>query len=204
MDGFKVCKLCQTEMPIEQFSKKKGNLQPNCKKCSNERARDYRQKYVLKNDTRGFSVKWQLTEKKCPACKLIKKRHEFAICKHNQDGCSSYCRECASEWQKFKRGKRNRWKIAGYVAKHRGLSFTLTEQEYNDLIAPDACHYCDEALPKTGGLDRIDNARGYEPGNVVPCCLPCNRIRGDNFTHEEMMELAPSIREIRSRRRTVA
>jgi hypothetical protein len=27
------------------------------------------------------------------------------------------------------------------------------------------------------GIDRIDNARGYERDNIVPCCKFCNRAK---------------------------
>jgi hypothetical protein len=27
------------------------------------------------------------------------------------------------------------------------------------------------------GLDRIDNTKGYEPGNVVTCCFICNNAK---------------------------
>lgn len=28
-----------------------------------------------------------------------------------------------------------------------------------------------------GGIDRVDNARGYEVGNIVPCCEECNMAK---------------------------
>ena len=36
------------------------------------------------------------------------------------------------------------------------------------------------------GLDRVDNARGHMKDNVVPCCWPCNNIKG-NSTREEFI-----------------
>jgi len=60
-----------------------------------------------------------------------------------------------------------------------------------------SCHYCgavpnnfsksyttpasDPQLEKGAfysGLDRLDNSKGYEPGNVVSCCKPCNWAKG--------------------------
>lgn len=57
-------------------------------------------------------------------------------------------------------------------AKKKGLPFTLTKQDAAPFVgAP--CHYCGD--PQKGlHLDRVDNARGYEPDNVVPCCPRCN------------------------------
>ena len=56
-------------------------------------------------------------------------------------------------------------------ASARRISWTLTLDQYVALQAAGACTYCGGALPTNGsGLDRIDNHRGYEVGNVVPSC----------------------------------
>jgi len=39
------------------------------------------------------------------------------------------------------------------------------------------CYYCGGKI-ETIGLDRIDNQRGYFLDNVVPCCYPCNSMKG--------------------------
>lgn len=71
-------------------------------------------------------------------------------------------------------------------AASRGLTCTLTRDDVEKLVAMD-CHYCGAppanrrssgplAAPKckVNGIDRVDNARGYEPDNVAPCCPTCN------------------------------
>lgn len=81
--------------------------------------------------------------------------------------------------------------LAGYRrnAARRDVPCTLTDEEMTALFqAP--CHYCGCA-PSTltthpqaygayrhNGIDRIDNARGYEAGNVVTACMECNFKRG--------------------------
>ena len=71
------------------------------------------------------------------------------------------------------------------------------------------CFYCgiDEAsyvslrIPTPGGiglrlgLDRIDSAAPYVAGNVVICCLVCNRIKSSTFTHDEMLAIGRAINE---------
>lgn len=52
------------------------------------------------------------------------------------------------------------------------------------------------------GLDRLDNAKGYEPGNVVSCCSECNIARSDNFTPEEMKVIGMAIRKVKMARVT--
>jgi hypothetical protein len=54
------------------------------------------------------------------------------------------------------------------------------------------------------GLDRLDNARGYDADNVVSCCTTCNVVRGNRFTPDEMMLLGRTIRKIRMARLSVA
>jgi len=74
-------------------------------------------------------------------------------------------------------------------AKRRGLSFEIEFEDFLRLIHQ-PCHYCGDEhsnlsapIKRMGrlkgqkykplaynGLDRVDNSRGYEPSNVVPCC----------------------------------
>lgn len=89
-------------------------------------------------------------------------------------------------------------------AASRGLPWSLTEEAFS-LLRRQPCLYCGFPIPKQGaGLDRIDNSRGYEPGNVVPCCTDCNITRGDHFSHAEMLELGPHVRAIKLRRAKAA
>lgn len=71
-------------------------------------------------------------------------------------------------------------------ARYRKLSFNLSNDEL-DILFQGNCHYCgcapyQESKPHLythgayiyNGIDRMDNNRGYEPGNVVSCCGICN------------------------------
>ncbi len=62
--------------------------------------------------------------------------------------------------------------------------------EFKDL-STSSCHYCG-AKPNreikyrygdkkiiVNGIDRVDNSRGYETGNVVTCCSICNIAKHD-------------------------
>ena len=74
-------------------------------------------------------------------------------------------------------------------AKIRGYDFRFTKEEFKKLVNQ-SCFYCgSEPSNKASkhpykdgefvynGIDRIDNSRGYEIGNVVPCCFICNRAK---------------------------
>lgn len=72
---------------------------------------------------------------------------------------------------------------------------------YEELVRDGACHYCLGPLSPTGhGLDRINNSLSHSAFNVVPCCKSCNQKKSYDTTYDEMMLLAPALREIRKRR----
>jgi hypothetical protein len=80
-----------------------------------------------------------------------------------------------------------RFSCAKASAKQRKVAFSLTEEQYYELIIQ-KCHYCERPLSKSGiGLDRINNDKsiGYAIDNVLPCCPECNSIRSNILTVQE-------------------
>lgn len=63
-------------------------------------------------------------------------------------------------------------------SKANGLKFTLCIEDFSTFWQAD-CNYCGGAIA-TIGLDRVDSTKGYEIGNVVPCCKMCNTIKLDH------------------------
>ena len=71
-------------------------------------------------------------------------------------------------------------------AKLRGYHFTMGFDEFIRIIQQD-CYYCGEKSNQVNkvkrsefvytGLDRVMNSRGYDTGNVKPCCKKCNRAK---------------------------
>jgi hypothetical protein len=62
------------------------------------------------------------------------------------------------------------WYVARTRSRQKGIEFTISEQ---DLIVPEFCPILDIPLTKGDGylpnsmsLDRVDNTKGYIPGNV--------------------------------------
>src|SRR5579862_2777204 len=80
-----------------------------------------------------------------------------------------------------------RWRLRVYRqgARKRGLSFSLTEQDFFELWNR-TCFYCGDHVEGIG-LDRVDNSKGYTRENVVVCCTPCNMLKKasplDSFLH---------------------
>ncbi len=82
--------------------------------------------------------------------------------------------------------------ILGYKrhAARRGLPWALDREYVRNLISKPCC-YCGASASNTkitkntavpfryNGIDRIDNAVGYEEKNVVSCCFICNRAKRD-------------------------
>lgn len=127
----------------------------------------------------------------CAACGELKTAKEFYKRGGPDVGARSVCIACY--WKKqsarncqWRHAPHGRFLVARKTAKMRGRSWTISEEEFTRLsLAP--CHYCHRVHFETGtGLDRIDNSRGYEEGNVLPCCGTCNRIRCHLLTVEEM------------------
>lgn len=86
------------------------------------------------------------------------------------------------------------------AAKKRKMSFSLSRDVFRQLTSS-PCDYCG-ALPSQcttqksdkyrgkyiySGLDRVDNSRGYDEDNVVPCCAQCNYAKCEK-SREEFLE----------------
>jgi hypothetical protein len=88
-------------------------------------------------------------------------------------------------------------------ARKRGREWGLTDEQAVAIMRRN-CFYCGAAPSNIScppicngdfvysGLDRVDNAKGYTPDNVVPCCKFCNYAKG-NRTLAEFLEWAKSL-----------
>ncbi len=73
-------------------------------------------------------------------------------------------------------------------AKLRGHLFDMSKEDFK-VITSQNCYYCDSPPSNKilrrrskenytySGLDRVDNALGYQLDNVVPCCITCNEMK---------------------------
>ena len=69
-------------------------------------------------------------------------------------------------------------------AKKRGIHFGLTKTHFEELIMM-PCFYCSyQKQGEVNGIDRLDNQKGYIENNVVPCCEPCNLMKGSQHPQE--------------------
>ncbi len=163
----KQCKKCMEFKPFEAFSKqnrKKEGLQLYCKLCYRENLKKWR------SDNPIQAAKWAREDRlKNP------ERAKVRDLRHN-----------------LKLG--TRWGQLKFAAKKRGLEVLLTKEQYIQLTEY-PCYYCGGPLPlQGGGVDRIDNVKGYTLGNVVPCCTICNRVKWE-FKIEELIEHVDRMKE---------
>lgn len=205
------CTKCGEVKYIEDFVKLGGNRTKVCNSCLNEFSENNYNKRLNKGILSDDS------KKVCYRCKDEKNILEFSYLKH-VGRYSSYCKTCdqlkgkiyragLSEEKKEKSKLRN----AGYKikdnSKHlfnaynkfdflKGLETNLT-LEYLRASLKELCIYCN--YPSTG-LDRKDNTKGHTQENCVPCCRECNTTRMDNYTHEEMLILGKTIKQIKDNR----
>jgi hypothetical protein len=129
------------------------------------------------------------THKVCRKCGEQLILEAFGRDRSNADGRAHWCRDCSNAYarERHRRLADAGWRRApdlatryGVVkanAAQRGLAFSLTRQQFAAFWAQ-PCHYCGTAIVHVS-LDRVDNARGYEPDNVVPCCWHCNHWKSN-------------------------
>jgi len=84
---------------------------------------------------------------------------------------------------------RKRWgRLVKYSAK-KNILLTLTFDQYREIIGT-PCNYCGTNNVGTGyGIDKKIPELGYTEDNSVSCCPPCNQIKGNVLTPEQMHRL---------------
>ncbi|NBO23189.1 hypothetical protein EBU94_07630 [bacterium] len=79
----------------------------------------------------------------------------------------------------------------------RHTSSVITYELFKEHIFKD-CYYCSTPPSNTAkqnyrsltynGIDRVDNSKGYQDDNIVPCCGECNwiknRLNKDQFLNK--------------------
>lgn len=135
----------------------------------------------------------------CHYCNTEKIMSAVNIKKRNSCGCQ---RNKSSEWKRI--GPKNMpWQLPpGEAARRnlqyqykrgalkRNLEYTLTEEQFTELVTGD-CFYCGDKDTNTvkgqgktsgdfhyTGIDRVDSLKGYTKENSVSCCWMCNNMKG--------------------------
>jgi hypothetical protein len=91
-----------------------------------------------------------------------------------------------------------------WQAKHRGISVEFDYEQFLSFMNR-PCEYCGTVIIQSPyhhsktksyawALDRKDNKGPYSVGNCVPSCFRCNRIKGREFSYEQMRLIGNVIR----------
>jgi len=97
-----------------------------------------------------------------------------------------------------------RYRIA---ATQRGLIFGISKKVFVFTILLD-CHYCGAKPRKcyvnksvfcvSNGIDRMNNSKGYEKSNIVPCCSTCNFMKV-KMSHDEFIKQCRAVAKFREK-----
>jgi hypothetical protein len=81
-------------------------------------------------------------------------------------------------------------------AEKKELEFAITNDDYKSIILQD-CYLCGKKPTETNinGVDRVDNAFGYNIENCKACCKECNHMK-NNFGLEELLGKIERIKEV--------
>ena len=84
---------------------------------------------------------------------------------------------------------RKRWGRLQRYSSKKGIPLTVGFDQYSEIIKEN-CYYCGVENKGTGyGLDRLKPSSDYTLDNVVSCCPPCNQIKGNILTSDQMKNL---------------
>lgn len=110
---------------------------------------------------------------------------------------------CSRRGIKGERGFNNLYAKYEWRAKHKGIPFDLTKEEFRELVTS-PCIYCG-ILPLQkvyldvkgytteyishcqflyNGIDQIESSQGYTNSNCFPCCKVCNFAKGTKTMDE--------------------
>ena len=82
------------------------------------------------------------------------------------------------------------WRCVQKNAYIRGLLFTLSESDFENLIIQ-PCYYCGfQSASRLNGIDRVDNNKGYIITNCISCCKMCNVIKNTQHPIEFLDKVA--------------
>jgi hypothetical protein len=162
-----------------------------CREKSYSKEKDVREKLLKIHNTieniNNSLTSIRLTTQVCVNCG---KDYEQFKTRYNKP--SKICKSC-NEYnykQDFKRLNRNRnykhenfknierlYKNYIKSASKRNYTIGLQFEDFKRLVLS-KCYYCQYFKEEeTNGIDRLDNRKGYEKENCVPCCETCNMMK---------------------------
>lgn len=173
-----ICERCgvETNKPLKTW----------CRTCyfylyeHSEKRVAYKKEYNAREDRKLYAKKYHKSENFRKVTAKYQSTEKFAL-----------------QQRAYRVSDKGKWGMARRGAKRRGIEWSISLEDYINIIKP-LCHYCAGPLSPFGiNLDRKNNAIGYTKDNVVTCCGDCNRTKGDRLTYEEMVAVSNLLKEMR-------
>ena len=168
-----------------------------CNGCLTENRKRSQQKFIALNP--DYGKKWESANRD-----LVKLKKKEWYSKNKQRMQDEYESNFANDpdfnkkkWSARKETSiRLRYYRVKYNAEQRGIEFNVDLSYFESL--PMTCHYTGVELTiernrdNTISYDRLDNSKGYVPGNIVTCCVNVNEMKR-KMTKQELIEWCKKI-----------
>ena len=122
-----------------------------------------------------------------------RKRHENAKVK------KEIIKQLTTDELKLEKARKLKHRYNFYDKQRFGITNDLNKEWIVQRILNSKCEYCGEEDWNKLGCDRIDNSKPHTKDNVLCACVRCNRLRGDQFSVEDMREIGEVIKKIEKR-----
>ena len=179
------CPRCKCSKEISNFVGANEKIVKYCSKCRTY-ATEYQNKKKSENEeafksrhTETVRV-WRAKKNTDPAYREIVLESYRASYDERRSDDVFRAKNAERSMKNFNKNKTNSefaLKRCKMGAKHRGLEWTLTDEDTVEMMTS-PCVYCGVLL-EINGIDRMDNTKGYVPDNCVPCCKTCNLMPDD-------------------------
>jgi hypothetical protein len=186
----KKCTNCtRAEQPLDQFIGNRGQTCSTCKSC-----RDKCNRNLNPNKPKPSKEKqneYCRASRARKAAGEIPKEHDMnQECKWAK---SEETKQRISHWKKL-----NPFERLGHSkrsAAKRDHKWSITDDHAIQMMKT-PCNYCGhlDLKVRLNGIDRVDNLKGYEENNVVPCCKDCNYAKRD-LTVKQFIDMCKKIVE---------
>lgn len=193
------CTRCGLTKPAADFVRRRRRtpLTSHCNACRSQQQAIYSDGVKEKHDAAFYQALDWSQPRTCKDCGELKRCSDFHKARRFKDGLAIYCIPCARARQRAT-PNRSATSLAYRVAhplqkmvysvrssaKKRGLACTITPE---DIFVPERCPVLGIPLVQSVGtksrvdgtvtIDRIDNSKGYVPGNIMVVSWRANRLK---------------------------
>ena len=143
------------------------------KKNNPEKCNSYSKKWKLHNKNKVAQMKKEYRKRHPEVIRASRKRYKERRKDVKREKMKRF--KESKEWQDILilRLYKKRYLQYKNNAKLKKREFSLSFEEFCNLLKS-SCFYCGG---NGGGIDRVDNSKGYTSDNVCPCCFPCNNAK---------------------------